>query len=80
MNSAPLPAGNGDPETGDREPEALTANADTIPEPELVTKAKLMARVELMFALMFAFIPHPFRSKKIKSRKSIDNTNKLALW
>jgi hypothetical protein len=75
MNSAPLPAGNGDPETRDREPEALTANADTIPEPELVTNAKLMAGV----AAIFAFIPHPFRSGKIKSRKNIGNTNKLAL-
>jgi hypothetical protein len=76
MNSAPLPAGNGDPETGDIEPELLMAKADTIPEPELVTNAKLMAGV----AVMFAFIPHPFRSKKIKSRRSIDNTNKLTLW
>lgn len=39
MNSAPAPAGNGEPGTGENPPALLMANAETVPEPELLTKA-----------------------------------------
>ena len=42
MNSAPAPAANGEPETEVRNPELLTANTETLPEPELLTNAKLV--------------------------------------
>src|SRR6185437_2789303 len=39
MNSAPAPAGNGEPGTAENPPVLLMANAETLPEPELLTKA-----------------------------------------
>jgi hypothetical protein len=42
MNSAPAPAVKGEPPTGDMAPFASIAKAETVPEPELLTKAKLM--------------------------------------
>src|SRR5690349_19433172 len=40
MNSAPPPAGNGEPGTAEKAPVLLMAKAETVPEPELLTKAK----------------------------------------
>src|SRR5690348_3778411 len=40
MNSAPPPAGKGDPGTTEKLPVLLMAKAETVPEPELLTNAK----------------------------------------
>jgi hypothetical protein len=42
MNSEPAAAGKGDPETGESVPALLTWNAETLPEPESLTYAKLV--------------------------------------
>ena len=42
MNSAPAPAANGEPAIVERAPLLLIIKAETVPEPELVTKAKLV--------------------------------------
>jgi hypothetical protein len=42
INSAPAPAGKGDPAIVERLPEEFTANAEIVPEPELVINAKLV--------------------------------------
>ena len=60
MNSAPAPAGNGEPETGVRPPEVLTVNAETVPEPELDTKARLCADAGVVIMLLLLpMLPHP---------------------
>lgn len=41
INSAPAPAVNGEPATGVSVPDALTANTETVPEPELEMNARL---------------------------------------
>jgi hypothetical protein len=64
INSAPAPDGNGEPETGDRLPEELMAKADTEPEPELLTKAKLDVVPDDIIILEFP-IPQPFSKKKV---------------
>ena len=50
------------PETSDREPDVLTANADTVPEPELVTKAKPAVVPCVM-------LPHPFSGPGLPARR-----------
>src|SRR6516164_6449789 len=87
MNSAPEPAANGDPETGVRPPEELTAKAETVPEPRLLTKAKAVV-VAGVFIIEFVLImPHPWRSdrmrakdKKMKAGISCRVRRKLAGW
>ena len=67
INSAPEPAAKGLPETGDIIPVLLTVNTDTVPEPELVTNAKLMA---VPGDIMLVFImPHPFSSKNASANR-----------
>jgi hypothetical protein len=57
MNSAPLPAENGEPATSDNTPVLLMAKADTVPEPELLTKAKAVVCPEVMG--QFPILLHP---------------------
>ena len=62
INSAPAPAGKGEPGRGERTPFELTVNAETFPEPELAIKAKLVVDP----GEMVGFMPplHPFMSRR----------------
>jgi hypothetical protein len=59
MNSAPAPAGKGEPLTGDMAPFSSIAKAETVPEPELLTKAKLMVWPEGIGEGELFIIPQP---------------------
>src|SRR5207237_10704542 len=60
MNSAPAPAAKGEPGTAERPPAVLTASAETLPEPELATKAKLAVGPAGVIGLSAMLPPHPF--------------------
>jgi hypothetical protein len=56
-------------------PELLTANTDTVPEPELVTKAKLaVGPCDMLVFIM----PHPFSCKKTRIRRPAKNDQKVS--
>jgi hypothetical protein len=80
MNSAPAPDAKGEPVTVERPPDALTAKADTLPEPELATKAKLTVGPAGIIGLFPMFPPHPFTmSRRARmSAKTKDRMSDLA--
>jgi hypothetical protein len=57
MNSAPAPAANGDPFTTESPPVLLTAKAETLADPELLTKAKLVVVPGAVGGLPFMLQP-----------------------
>ncbi|MGC2743759.1 MAG: hypothetical protein WA672_11255 [Candidatus Angelobacter sp.] len=73
MNSAPAPAGNGDPGASESEPDLLTAKTETSPDPEFVTKAKLESAVGK--TATFLLMPQPF-SKNIATKNRQDRMDK----
>jgi hypothetical protein len=61
--------------TGDSAPEVLTAKADTVPEPVLVTKTKLAVGPCCMLLL-----PHPFNATSVISKDRLEKINHVRSW
>jgi len=76
INSEPPPDGNGELETDDRLPEELTANADTVPEPELLTKAKLAGIPDDDIIPERPIVPHPLSRRRGASAAKIKVSNR----
>jgi len=64
MNSAPAPDATGE-ETGERLPVGLMANADTVPDPELLTNAKAVAITRVIGAGELLLMLHPFSERRV---------------
>ena len=68
INSAPAPAVKGEPEICDRLPEELTEKADTLPDPELLTNAKLEAWLGVpIIELVLLIMPHAWRIRRMNA-------------
>ena len=74
INSAPAPDANGEPETGARLPDALTVNAETVPEPELETNARLAGACGMMLPLTIVVLPHPASTGRIPHMAKMGRT------
>jgi hypothetical protein len=73
MNSAPAPDATGE-ETGERLPVELMANADTVPDPELLTNAKLAGIPGIMGAGEALLMLHPFSKRRVTTSATTQNT------
>jgi hypothetical protein len=82
MNSAPAPAVNGEPEIGVRLPDVFIVNAETVPEPELETNARLVADAGFIIMVLLPMLPHPLRdnrSARLASAGIITEKNKIKI-
>jgi hypothetical protein len=75
MNSAPAPAAKGEPGTVERPPVVLTASAETLPELELATNAKLAVGPWGVIMEFIPMLPHPFMKAR-RVRISADARNR----
>ena len=74
MNSAPAPAAKGEPGTAERPPAVLTASAETLPEPELATNAKLAVGPWGVIMEFIPMLPHPFMmAKRVRTSADVRN-------
>jgi hypothetical protein len=75
INSAPAPAAKGEPDTEERLPEVLMANAEIVPDPEFATKAKLVVGFDAVIGTAAAFIPLPQPVSAVSPRISAPSTS-----
>jgi hypothetical protein len=68
MNSAPPPDVNGEPVTGESVPLLPTRKAETVPDPELLTKAKLVLWAGGGTALLMELQPDKPGTRMAKTR------------
>jgi hypothetical protein len=73
MNSAPAPDATGE-EAVERLPVELMANADTVPDPELLTKAKLagIPGVPIVMGELLLML-HPFSERRGTTSATMNN-------
>jgi len=72
MNSAPAPDATGE-ETNERLPVGLMANADTVPDPELLTNAKALGIPPVIGAAELLLVLHPFSEKRVATNATMNN-------
>jgi hypothetical protein len=70
MNSAPAPDAT-DEETCERLPVGLMANADTVPDPELLTNAKLAGIPGVIDEALLML--HPFSKRRVATSAAMNN-------
>jgi hypothetical protein len=72
MNSAPAPDETGE-ETSERLPVGLMANADTVPDPELLTNAKLAGIPGVIVMGELLLVLHPVSKRRVATSATMDN-------
>lgn len=83
MNSAPAPAGNGEPETGVKAPDVLILNTEIVPDPELDTNARLCVEAWFIMPLLLLMLPQPLaanKSMKLASNGRMTETIGSMMW
>src|SRR5690349_18945170 len=76
MNSAPPPAGNGEPGTAEKAPVLLMAKAETVAEPELLMKAKAIV-CPGDISMLPIIPPQPAAITNAQSREAERKTTKM---